>query len=219
VIDGTLDCGPALKELAPIGWNGSRPIPSGLHSSLAIAAAHDGLYFYVEVHGRAPVPHPSGSAIHCGDAVELYVDADGSFDPDGHYSSPGTIQMVIAAPAPTVPGTIEALRFSEGHDQGTWSGGHVATALLPDGYAVEGYVDAASMGLAAWSLGTAIGVDVAIDVAGDPSAGDEDAATSELRCGAQLGQYFLHVHEGSPDPCRGEPWCDTRAFCAPALVP
>jgi hypothetical protein len=75
------------------------------------------------------------------------------------------------------------------------------------------------MGLAAWSLGSAIGVDVAIDVAGDPVAADEDAATSDLRCGAQLGQYFLRIHEGSADTCAGEPWCDTRAFCAPALVP
>jgi hypothetical protein len=51
---------------------------------------------------------------------------------------------------------------------------------------------------------------VVIDVAG--AAGDPN-----LHCGRQLGQYFLRVSSITPSDCGGEPWCDARAFCLPAL--
>ena len=209
VIDGVLDCGPVLRVLTPRGWNGARAIPTGHETKVAAAVTDDGVYFYAEVRGQTPAPHPAGSQIQCGDAFEVYVDADGALDADGRYSSPGTVQVIVAAPAPSAPGTIEASRFSEGNNQGAWSGGRVKTALLTNGYAVEGHLNAEDLGLSSWTVGSKVGIDFAVDVS---------AAGSDLRCGAQLGQYFMRVNASGSGDCDGYPWCDARAFCSAAVV-
>ena len=214
VIDGELDCGARLLDLPPVGWNGEQPMPEGHRTQLAAGIRPDGLYVYVEVHGGAPpMPHPAGSYIDCGDAVEIYVDADGVIDELGKYSTPGTMQFIIAAPSPAAPATIEALRFIGGENQGAWSSPYVHTRLLEDGYAVEVLIRAADLELTAWAPAARIGFDVAIDVAAS-------AETPKLRCGLQLGQYFLRMgadDEGDAGICHGKPWCDTRAFCTPEL--
>jgi hypothetical protein len=207
-IDGVLDCGPTLLALDPKGWNGASAIPAGHVTKLAAAVRSDGLYVYVEVHGQQPVLHPAGSAIYCGDAVELYIDADGVLDAAGHYSSPGTMQFIVAAPA-DASATIEAMRYIEGNDHGAWTSGNVKTALLSDGYAIEAFITAADLDLTAWSPTTKVGLDIAIDVSAP-------VGTANLRCGQQLGQYFLSLY-GQADSCSGQPWCDARAFCTPAL--
>jgi hypothetical protein len=207
VIDGVLDCGPAELALDPKGWSGASAMPAGLVTRLAAASRPDGIYVYVEVHGQVPVPHPAGSEIYCGDAVELYVDASGTLDSAGHYSKPGTMQFIVAAPA--VGGTtLEAMRYVEGTANGAWTG-QVKTVLLEDGYSVEAFVRAADLDLAAWAPASKIGLDVAIDVSAA-------AGTANLRCGQELGQYFLRLSTQA-DSCMGQPWCDTRAFCTPAL--
>ena len=162
--------------------------------------------------GQQPVPHPAGSQIQCGDAVEVYVDADGVLASDGRYNAPGTIQVIVAAPAPSSPGTVEASRFVEGNNQGAWSGGRMKTALLANGYAVEGHLTAEELGLEAWTPGSKIGLDVSVDVSAPASSAD-------LRCGVQLGQFFLRVNTSGTGDCAGYPWCDARAFCAPAVRP
>lgn len=210
VIDGQLDCGPELRALAPVGWNGSGSLPAAPTTSVAAAWRADGLYVYVEVRGKTAAPHPSGSAIQCGDAVEIYVDQDGNVNTGtGNYDTPGAMQFVIAAPAPSAPGTIEAQRFVESNHKGAWTSANVRTALLSDGYAVEAFITAADLDLTAWALSGQIGFDVAIDVAGTPNR-------SSCAGGMQLGQYFLR--EGAAGgSCNGEPWCDSRAFCTPQL--
>jgi len=207
VIDGELDCGLTLESVTPDGWNGTGSVPADHH--LAFAAGHrsDGLYVYVQVQDPTLEPHAAGDAIHCGDAVEIYVESDGVVDASGDYSDPGTMQFVIAAPSPSSPGTVEALRFVSG-GQRSWPSPMLATRVRPDGYAVEVFITAADMNLAAWTLAPKVGLDIAVGVSG----------TSGARCaGRQLGQYFLRV-DPAGGSCGGEPWCDTGAFCLPALV-
>ena len=214
VIDGQLDCGARLLQLPAVGWNGANPLPAQHRALLAAAKRPDGLYLYLEVHGgEPPRPHPAGSGIHCGDAVEIYVDADGAIDALGAYSAPGTMQFIIAAPTPPAAGTIEALRFVAGENQGAWSSQQVRTRSLDDGYAVEALITARDLELTAWSPAGRIGFDIADDVSAT-------ASSPELACGLQLGQYFLRMGPDGEDDagvCHGEPWCDSRAFCTPAL--
>lgn len=209
VIDGILDCGLPLLPLAPVGWNGTDALPAWHSAAIAVAWRSDGLYFYAEVRGQTPTPHPAGQPIWCGDAVQLYVDADGLVNPGGSYDAPGAVQFIIAAPSE--PGaTPEAERFVRGASQGTWMTSALQVLTLSDGYAVEVFVTAADLGLPSWSPQRQLGLNVAIDVAG---SGSEPT----LRCGLQLGQYFLQVAPQRGGSCNGEPWCDTRAFCTPEL--
>src|SRR6185436_15434844 len=90
---------PTLTAVTPTAWNGTAAMPAGHSTQLAVAHRPDGLYVYVEVHGQAPAPHPAADAIYCGDAIELYVDADGTLGAAGAYDDPGTMQMIVAAPA------------------------------------------------------------------------------------------------------------------------
>ena len=156
VIDGELDCGPLLGTLNPLGWNGSDPMPAGHATSIAAAWRPDGLYFFAKVVAASVTPHTSGG-LNCGDAVELYIDADGTIDASGAYADPGTMQFIIAAPSSTWPGTIEAGRFVNGALR-TWSSPNIKTARLADGYAVEVFIAAADIGLSAWSPSTTIRV-------------------------------------------------------------
>lgn len=212
VIDGVLDCGPPLRALAPSAWNGAAPIPSGHAAQLALAYRDDGLYAYLEVHGQAPVAHPAADQIYCGDAVELYVDADGTIASDGAYDTPGTMQIIVAAPASEAAPDPHAERFLSGATQGPWTSSAYHVTWLADGYAVEAFVAAADLGLPTWSPATVLGFDIVIDVSGP-------AASPDLRCGRQLGQYFLRVSAATPSACGGEPWCDARAFCTPSVAP
>jgi hypothetical protein len=206
VIDGELDCGPLPSALDPLGWNGAEPIPAGHATSIAAAWRPDGLYFFAKVVAASVTPHTSGG-LNCGDAVELYVDADGTIDASGAYADPGTMQFIIAAPSSTAPGTLDAVRYVNGALR-TWSSPNVQTARLADGYAVEAFIAAADIGLSAWSPSVTLAVDVVIDVSG----------SANFRCGNQVGQYFLKLNpSGDCAGTRGEPWCDSRSFCTPAL--
>ena len=156
-------------------------------------------------------PHPSGTDIYCGDAVELYVDHDGTTDASGNYADPGTRQFIVAAPSGSSPGTIEAFEFTEGINNGAWETTDRRTLRRADGYQVEAFVTARDLDLTAWSPGTRVGLDVAIDVAAP-------AGTAGLRCGVLRGQYFLRLGPTAGSGCDGEPWCDVRALRTPALV-
>jgi hypothetical protein len=209
-IDGVLDCGPVPTTIVPTAWNGTAALPTGHTTQLAVAHRPDGLYLYVEVHGQVPAPHPSTTPIYCGDAIELYIDADGVLDPAGNYDVPGTMQMIVAAPASASAPNPHAERFRQGSTQGAWTGAAWQVAWLADGYALEAFVVAADLGLTTWAPTGSVGLDLVIDVAGPASSPD-------LRCGLQLGQYFLRVQTDATS-CGGEPWCDARAFCTPGLL-
>lgn len=208
VIDGTLDCGPPLLSIAPQAWNGTVAMPVDHVAKLALATRNDGLYVYVEVHGTARLPHPSGSSIYCGDAVELYIDADATFDAAGAYDKPGTMQFIVAAPTAAGAG-VDAMRYVQGADHSAWLSTQVQTAVLSDGYAIEAFITAADLDLGSWTPSSKLGFDLAIDVSA-PSG------TTGLKCGLQLGQYFMRVADMAGS-CNHEPWCNTLALCAPAL--
>jgi hypothetical protein len=208
LIDGQPDCGLRLVAIAPTGWNGATAGPI-THARYAVATRPDGLYVYVEVHGSAPMPHAAGQPVFCGDAVELYVDADGMSDANGSYDMTGTMQFVIAG-NPAIQ--LDAVRFVSGNPQGAWISKSVQSTALSDGYAIEAFITGADLGLWQWQPSGHIGFSIGIDEPGAPDP-------SSPRCGMQLGQYFLRVAANASATCRGEPWCDVRAFCVPNLAP
>lgn len=210
VIDGALDCGVVGRRIPTATWNGTAAEPVDHEAWLAVAHRSDGLYVHVNVRGQAPVVHPSVDPIYCGDVVELYVDADGVIDAAGNYDDPGTMQIIVAAPASEVDPDPHAERFVQGSTQGPWTDGDFAVVWRADGYSVETFIRAADLGLATWSPSASVGVDVAIGVSG---ASDDP----ELRCGRLLGQYFLRLGAGVAGCDSGEPWCSAGAFCLPTL--
>jgi hypothetical protein len=210
LIDGALECGLSLAEMQPLGWKGPNAVPDR-RASYAAAWQHDGVYVYIEVHGPAIAAHPANEPLFCGDAVEIYVDADAEGDDAGTYDAMGTMQFVIAAPSAT--GSMDAWRFIQGNPQGAWISKSLKVTALADGYSVEAFINAADLGLWQWSPTVELGFSIAIDVAADPSA----AIASRAGCTAKSGQFFLRL--GDPHgSCPGEPWCDARAFCQAALL-
>jgi hypothetical protein len=207
-IDGALECGLTLRALEPLGWNGAGPLPAK-SASYAAAWRPEGLYIYVQVAEQPVASHPNDQPLYCGDAVELYVDGQSAADDDAGMYGMGTMQFVIAAPSQNA--TMEAARFSNGVPQGAWVSNNFRTASTPDGYSVEALITAADLGLWQWTPSDRIRFSIAIDVAG--AAGD-----AKLHCGLQAGQYFLKVSDPTPS-CKGEPWCDVRAFCSAGLLP
>jgi hypothetical protein len=206
-LDGQLECGLTLSPMAALGWSGLTPEP-GKHASYAAAWRGDGLYLYVEVHGDAVVPHPAGEPIFCGDAVELFVDANADAGDTGSYQA-GTMQFVIAAPA-SDGAAVEAGRFAQGTSQGAWISKGVYAARLPDGFSVEAFIGAADLGLWQWTPAARLGFSIGVDVAGR-------GGSAAAGCSNRAGQFFLRL--GAPiGTCPGEPWCDAGAFCRATLM-
>ncbi len=207
-IDGTLECGLTLSPIQPLGWSGAGAEPDKT-ASYAAAWHRDGLYVYVEVHGGATRPHPPGQPIFCGDAVELYVDADAETDDAGTYDSSGTMQFVVAAPSATAP--MDAFRFIQGAPQGAWISPSLRVTPLADGFSVEALITGADIGLWEWHPNMQLGFSIVIDVAGSTGLPTREGCTE------QSGQFFLRL--GAPHgSCPGEPWCDARAFCQAQLL-
>jgi hypothetical protein len=210
-IDGRVDCGLALQPIGAATWNGSGSMPAvQAHYAAAYAAA--GLYVYVQVRGSLGAPHPPEASVFCGDAVEIYVDANPEMDDAGTYDSEGTMQFVIAAPAAAAgdaEAPVDAWRFVQGNSQGAWITERVKAQRVEGGYDVEALIVAADLGLWDWSPRQGVSFSVGVDVAGG-------AADPGLRCGLLLGQFFLRVADDADETCRGEPWCDVRAFCSVA---
>jgi hypothetical protein len=210
LLDGQLECGLRLAPMATVGWNGPAELPDK-RPSYAAAWRHDGIYFYVEVRGAEPiVPHPAEQPIFCGDAVELYVDADAHNDDAGTYDPAGTMQFVIAAPGGE-GSAIETAKFTQGVPHGAWISKAVRTTRLADGYSIEAFISAADIDLWEWTPSMRVGFSVVVDISGPGGSG-------AAGCSNRAGQFF--VRAGEPlGPCRGEPWCDAGAFCRAALMP
>jgi hypothetical protein len=211
VIDGELDCGPALVTLEGVGWTGPESSPVNHKTSFAAAWREDGLYVYVQVRGQVPVPHPADQPIFCGDGIELYIDADGDVDKAGNYNKSGAVQLVVSAPSTQEGLTLDAERFLNGISQGVWLSNGIKTVMSSDGYDLEAFITAGDLGLGEWPSSGRVGFDIAINLGGDSNGADPN-------CGSRLGQYFLRVTSPSK-ACSGAPWCDTRAFCIAQLTP
>ncbi len=205
VIDGILDCGPALVPMTPVGWNGSGGLPSGNSASIATAWRPDGLYVFVQVVTPAIIPADPGSPPFYGSAVEVYVD---SVDPTASsYPNPGAIQLAAAAPSGSSPAMVgEGYRNASA--QGAWRATGFGTFPTPGGFILEAFIMAGDLGLSSWALmsGSQIGLDLGVDVS-------FTTASTMSGQGHRNGEYFLNV-ASSPI---GAPYTDPRSFCAPTL--
>ena len=224
VIDGVLDCGPALLPMAPVFWSGPSPLPAfppGNSTELAAAWRPDGLYIFMAVTTPQAIPADQGSPVFYGAGVEIFVDDDGTDMSPPSYDNPGAIQLIVTAPpnpmvAPdAMPTGVRAEGFRNAADQGPWASTQFGSFSTPTGFVFEGFVAAPDLGLAAWPLaaGQQIGFDVSVDVS------YATAATTGPQ-GHRVGQYFLHVAPapvGDAAPI-GTPFADPRSFCTPMLT-
>jgi len=217
VIDGVLDCGPALVPMTPVGWTGPAPLPpfpAGNSASLALAWRLDGLYVFIAVTTPAAIPADASSPVFYGAGVEIFVDSDGIFPVAPTFDDPGAIQLVVAAPpSQSTPGT-RGEGYRNATDQGPWTSTDFSTFATPTGFVFEGFLVAADLGLTHWSLSSLseIGLDVAIDVS-------YTTAAMTGPQGHRVGQYFLHV-AGPPvgdASAIGTPFQDPRSWCTPLL--
>jgi hypothetical protein len=101
VIDGVLDCGPALVSFTAVGWRGAVPLfPAGNSASVAAAWRPDGIYVFMAVTTPAAFPADPTSQVYYGAGVEVFVDDDGAYANPPAYDNPGTMQVIATAPAP-----------------------------------------------------------------------------------------------------------------------
>lgn len=212
VIDGKLDCGPPLRDLTPVGWTGGATPPDA-SARYAVAWRPDGLYFFVQVSDPSRVPARSTESTWQGDAVEIYVDSDGSYAAPPAYDDPGTRQFTIAVPAGAQESVARAEVWFNNGSSTPWASTEFRAYALPDGYVVEAFVSGADLGLATLALvaGGHVGMDLSIDVSFPTDQGPDAGGF-----GNRLGQYFLRV--AAPDAGEGIPPFDPRAFCKPALA-
>jgi hypothetical protein len=216
VIDGTLDCGPSLIDLPPMGWNSSQSMPTDNHARYAAAWRPNGLYIYVEVDDPLLLPALASDVDPwCGDGVELYADADGNYVSAPDYDYPGAIQLLATSPSRT-SGTqlaVDARYHTRSELRvGNWSTSRHKSVLRDDGYALEAFIAAADLDLTTWSLaaGNKVGFDIAINL----SVAD---ASKKVACGYSLGQYYLRLSQlpCTFDDCR--PYSNAAAFCTAQL--
>jgi hypothetical protein len=218
VIDGILDCGPALVPMPPLDWVGPSPLPAfpvGNSASLAAAWRPDGLYVFVAVTTPAAFPADAASPAFYGAGVEIYVDSDGVFTSAPNYDDPGAIQLVVTAPPDATTPSQRGEGYRNAADEGPWASTQFGAYPTATGFVFEGFVVAADLGLSTWALGSGdpVGFDVAVDV----------SYATEAMTGAQghrVGEYFFHVGTVSTDgAATGPPYQDPRSFCTPTLAP
>jgi hypothetical protein len=218
VIDGVIDGALALVVLTPVDWsNTAVPLPSHTTAEYALAFRPNGLYAFVRVRDPNRVPPVAGDFIWRGDGVELYADDDGMSAMQHAYDNPGTVQIIVAAPADDSTPSTRATRFRDAVEVGAWTSTRFAAFPTPDGYVLEAFMEASALDLSSWSLasGGHVGMDLGVNVspAGEVDAGSDAGIPVD---GQRLGQYFLHT--GMGDSCNGRPFCTPAAFCTPTLV-
>ncbi len=218
VIDGVLDCGPALVAAPPVDWIGPAPLPAfpvGNAAEVAMAWRPDGLYVFMAITTPAAFPADLSDPAFYGAGVELFVDSDGVYVSPPSYDNPGTIQLVVPAPVDSMTPSRRAEGYRDAVDQGPWTSTQFATFPSATGFVFEGFVAAADLGVPSWTLaaGDTVGLDLAVDVS-FPTA----AMTGPQ--GHRVGQYFFHVTTAPDDAAAfGMPYGDPRSFCAPTLAP
>ena len=218
IIDGVLDCGPALVPMTPVDWSGPPPLPSfptGNSAALAAAWRPDGLYVFMDVTMPGAFPADLANPVFYGAGVEIFVDDDATSASPPSYDNPGAIQLIVTAPPDASTTSRRAEGFRNAADEGPWASTQFGAFPSATGFVFEGFVVAADLGLSTWELaaGRQVGFDVSVDVS-FPTA----AMTGPQ--GHRVGQYFLHVGATPPDASVATtPFQDPRAFCAPALAP
>jgi hypothetical protein len=209
VIDGILDCGVPLWDMPLAGWSGTGSVPAGAKAQIAAAWRANGLYLFVHVTGAGAhrYPAPAGDGQWCGDAVELFVDSNGTYSHPPAYDVPGTMQFILVAPSDAMTSATVGETFQDGNDQGAWSGKFV-TVRTADGFDAEAFVQAADLGLGTWTLAASghVGLDVAVDLGNSTQL----PASCPL-----LGQF--EIQKIVTDAACGKPACNVDEFCKPFL--
>lgn len=220
-IDGVLDLSRCvLQDVTPQMWIGPPPLPpfpAGNSSRLAAAWRPDGIYVYVEVTTPAAFPAGLTDPDFYGAGAELFVDDDGTYAAAPTFDNPGSIQIVVTAPAVDDAGTPlggptrRAEKYRNAADQGAWTGSQFGTYPTATGFVLEGFVVAADLNLTTWALaqGSTVGFDIAVDVS------YATAAMTNPQ-GHRVGQYFFHVAPPG-DAGLGAPYSDPRSWCTPTL--
>jgi len=222
VIDGVLDpCGPTLVPITPVGWIGPSPLPplpSGNSSELAVAWRPDGLYVFIAVTTPAyfASPEDAGTPIYYGAGVEIFVDSTGVYTDPPAVNDPGGIQLIVEAPPDATTEGQRGDYYRDSVDEGPWTSNKFGTFPTANGFNFEGFVAAADLGLATWTLqaGQNIGFDLAVDVS-------YTTASMTGSQGYRVGQYFFHVAAPPVDggTAIGQPFADPRSWCTPTLAP
>jgi hypothetical protein len=214
VLDGLLD--PCLDtfDVTPQGWTGAAPMPA-VTARAALAWRPNAVYVYVEVHDPDLHPAAMSDPAGCGDAVELYVDADGTFTTPGAYDVPGTIALVMQAPSSPTGHATSGEWYQAGGASGHWSTAHAWMIGRDFGYSIDVLVEASDLMVSGWapSAGGSFGIDIGVDV----STPDGSPTTRPGECGVRAGRFFLRVVPPAGGLC-GNPSCDTRAFCTGTLL-
>lgn len=211
-IDGVLEPGLLLETSPQLGWiTPDRPIPSGHDARFAIAALADGLYVFAEVRNPVRVVAAPKEDVYCGDAIELFVDADGVFP--GTETLPNyeedTVQLIIAAPETEVDPSARATRFRPPMKLDAWTGNFLMQPV-PGGYVFEALITASDIGIASWSLapGQHLGFDLGINISYDDGTTEEGAL-----CPKRMGQYFLNIDSSQAFGADQLPYRNVQAFC------
>jgi Carbohydrate family 9 binding domain-like len=211
VIDGVIEGGVAPIAIQPI-WFGPGVVPSGVSARYAVGWRPDRLYVFLDVTDPDRWQAPAGDDEYCGDAVELYVDADGIYPSAPSYDIPGAAQLVVVAPADDVTALTRGERYQNRVDLGAWDSTAFRAYPRPGGYVVEAAVVAADLGLGSWTLSGHVGLDIVIDV-----STPDGSAHACKGPGVRLGQMLLRIAVPSSTCTDGGPYCDPESFCTPTL--
>ncbi len=209
VLDGVLEAGLATFDIAPVTILGG-PLPPNVGTSVAVAWRSDGLYVFVRVVdpdrfvGTAADPY-------CGDAVEFYVDADGSYKRFPDYDDPGTRQFIIGAPPDATTIARSGTVYFMTAKRGAWTSSNFAAYPTPEGYVVEALLQADDLGLRNWTLaaGRRIGWNFGHDVSAPMMVAPDG-------CAQRQAEYFQHENPAFP---MEHAYKNARSFCAPMLLP
>jgi hypothetical protein len=204
-IDGLPECGLPLYALDPVGFDPDAGSPDAV-TVYSVAWRPDGIYFFVRVTDPTAVPPDPGAPASFGDAVELYVDGDGTFTAAPAYDDPGTRRFVVAAPSGAVAPEARGEVWSGSRKISSWTSTQFRAYPRSFGYIVEAFVRAGDLGLPRldYASGRAVAWDLGVDVS-YPLASTTGAE------GHRLGRYVLH---GAPPP----PETDVTAFCSATLA-
>lgn len=209
IIDGVLECGVPLWPM-PLHW-GPRlrdAAPTDENVQLGAAWKADGLYLYVEVTRSSAVRHPAPSMSlgpNCGDAVELFIDSSGKYPSAPAYNNPGTAQFICPAPPQDASRSTRGYKFVDSKVTILWSSSKVVMFATAHGFTLEGFFQAADLGLETWPLERhgQVGLDVQVDV-GDPYPTDSSCP--------ELGEFYMNL----PLPTSA-PSGNVLEFCNPTL--
>ena len=212
-IDGTLEGGLSLYSWLTSETRASR---AGVTANVSVAYRPNGLYFFVDVIAPTRDPAPLDAASYCGDGVELYADGDGTIIAPPAYDQPGTIQVVLAAPADGMSAAQRGERFlypgsGDAVELGTWASSRFVTVPTPNGYAAEALLVAEDLDLMSWDLAPAgkIGWNLSLDIGGPEPPGIDACTTRSQQA---------HFHLATSGVCTA-PYCNAAAFCSATLQP